>query len=112
MSALIEDEDVLSLISEITELNDMHDFMEDEHLDKAMAYIIKLIAKPDVPQAIAPKLIVQLQALSAKFAMMSRYYTSYKKTGEKNVTKKNTYYTTKEAIDRLVDALKYSARFG
>jgi hypothetical protein len=37
--------EALTLISEITEINDMHDFMQDEHLDQALAFIIKLITK-------------------------------------------------------------------
>jgi hypothetical protein len=108
----MDEEETIKLISQITEINDIHEFMNDEALDKAMATILKLISKPDVPTVLAPSLIVQLQAISAKCATMSRYYTSYKKKGEDAVTKKNTYYTMKEALDRLVDALKYSARFG
>lgn len=104
--------EALTLISEITEINDMHDFMQDEHLDQALAFIIKLITKPDVPASVAPALIVQLQAVSAKCAIMSRYYTSYQNKGPESIKKKNTYYSAREAIDRLVDALKYSARLG
>jgi hypothetical protein len=52
-----------------------------------------------------------LQAISAKLAVMARYYTTFEKGGE-NSKKKNTYYTVSEAIDKLVDSLKYSARYG
>ena len=52
-----------------------------------------------------------MQALGAKFAMLSRFYTTFEKGGE-NAKKKNVYYTAEEAINRLVDALKYSARYG
>ena len=105
------DKPTIELISELTEFNDLKDFMNDKDLDFALDLIIKLIAKPDVPSSKAPDLIVKMQALSAKFAVLSRYYTTFEKGGE-NAKKKNVYYTAEEAINRLVDALKYSARDG
>ena len=101
----------IELINELSEFNDIKEFMNDPDLDYALDLIIKLIAKPDVPSSKAPDLIVKMQALSAKFAMMSRFYTTFEKGGE-NAKKKNVYYTAEEAINRLVDALKYSARYG
>jgi hypothetical protein len=41
--------------------------------------------------------------------MQARYYTSYEK-GADAVKKKNTFYSAHEAVSRLVDALKYSAK--
>ena len=102
---------VLEYISQVTELNDMSEYMQDKDLDIALDLIIKLISKPDVPAASAPALIVKLQAISAKLAVMARYYTTFEKGGE-NSKKKNTYYTVSEAVDKLVDSLKYSARYG
>ena len=105
------DKPTIELISELSEFNDIKEFMNDKDLDFALDLIVKLIAKPDVPSSKAPDLIVKMQALSAKFAMMSRFYTTFEKGGE-NAKKKNVYYTAEEAINRLVDALKYSARYG
>ncbi|CAB4146033.1 hypothetical protein UFOVP1491_125 [uncultured Caudovirales phage] len=102
---------VLELISEITEFNDISEFMQDKDLDKALELLIKLIMKPDVPSTKAPELIITLQALSSKFAIMSRYYTTFEK-GTDASKKKNVYYTLNDAINRLVDALKYAAKFG
>jgi hypothetical protein len=102
---------LIELISEVTEFNDMKEFMNDKDLDFALDLIIKLITKPDVPSQKAPELIIKMQALSAKFAMLSRFYTTFEKGGE-NAKKKNVYYTAEEAVNRLVDALKYSARYG
>jgi len=101
----------IDLISEITEFNDMKEYMGDPDLDYALDLIIKLITKPDVPSSKSPELIIKMQALAAKFAMLSRFYTTFEKGGE-NSKKKNVYYTAEEAINRLVDALKYSARYG
>jgi hypothetical protein len=108
---MAESTTILEQISQITEFNDLSEFMDDKDLDTALELIIRLITKPDVPSTKAPALIVQLQAISAKFAMLSRYYTTFEKGGDAS-KKKNTYYTINDAIDKLVDALKYTARFG
>lgn len=105
------DKPVIEVINELTEFNDMKEFMNDKDLDYALDLMIKLIAKPDVPSSKAPDLIVKMQALSAKFSMLARFYTTFEKGGE-NAKKKNVYYTAEEAINKLVDALKYSARYG
>jgi hypothetical protein len=105
------DKPVIEVISELTEFNDMKEFMNDKDLDYALDLMIKLIAKPDVPSSKAPDLIVKMQALSAKFSMLARFYTTFEKGGD-NSKKKNVYYTAEEAINKLVDALKYSARYG
>lgn len=102
---------ILESVSEVTELNDISEFMQDKDLDEAMSIIIKLIAKPDVPSSRVPELIIKLQAMSAKLAIQARYYTTFVK-GVDASKKKNVYYTTSDAIDRLVDALKYQARYG
>lgn len=104
-------ENVFELISTITEFNDISEYMNDKELDMALDLIIKLVSKPDVPAGTAPQLIVKLQAISAKLAIQARYYTTFEKGGESS-KRKNTYYTAAEAIDKLVDALKYSARYG
>ena len=107
----VESKNIIEQISEVTEFNDMSEFMQDKDLDIALDLIIKLISKPDVPSTAAPGLIVKLQAISAKLAIQARYYTTFEKGGE-NSKKKNVYFTAEEAINRLVDALKYSARYG
>ncbi len=107
----MEDNSTIELISKLTEFNDIKAYMNDKDLDEALNYIIQLIAKPNLPSNKAPDLIVKMQALSAKFSIMARYYTTFEKGGE-NSKKKNVYFTAEEAINKLVDALKYSARYG
>lgn len=99
----------IELISEITQFNDIHEFMNDSDLDEALALIIKLIAKPHVDATKVPDLINLMQALAAKFAIMSRFYTTFEKGGDSS-KKKNVYYTAEEAINKLVAALKYSVK--
>ena len=108
-----EDKNTLELISSITEFNDLHEYMGDDQLDKALAIVVKLLMNPDVPSAKAPHLIIYRQAMSTKFSMMSFYYSTIAKdkAGTTNNNKKNIYYSAKESIDKLVDALKYVVRY-
>ena len=76
---MTEDKNTLELISNITEFNDLHEFMKDEHLDKALSIVVKLLMNPDVPSAKAPMLIMELQAMSTKFAVMSSVYSTIAK---------------------------------
>ncbi len=111
---LFDNESVLELINTVTEFNDLSDFMKSPELDQALASVIKLIMKPDVPPTKAQQLIVQLQAIAAQCAVQATIYTTIKKgpAGSENAHKKNIYYTMSNALDRLVDALKYAARYG
>lgn len=108
-----EDKSSLELISSITEFNDLHEFMKDEHLDRTLAIVVKLLMNQDVPSAKAPYLIIELQAMSTKFAVLASVYSTIlkDKAGTENNNKKNIYYSVKESIDKLVDALKYVVRY-
>lgn len=105
-------ESTLDYINQVTEFNDLHEFMKDSDLDEAMSLIVKIMMKPDIPSVQAVALISKLQAMSAKFAILATYYTTVAKgpSGSINNTKKNVYYTMKDSIDKMVDALKYVAR--
>lgn len=102
---------IFESISSVSEFNDMSGYMKDPDLDEALNLVIKLIVKPDVPASRAPELIVRLQALSAKFSMLKRYYMTFEKGTEASI-KKNTYASMADAIDKVVDSLKYIARYG
>jgi hypothetical protein len=105
----MSDNNIFDVISELTEFNDISAYMNDKDLDEALALVIKLIVRSDVPAAKAPELIVKLQAMSAKFQMLARYYTSFEK-GVEAGRKKNVYYTASDAIDKLTSAMKYTMR--
>ena len=109
----MSDVNTLELINSITEFNDLHEYMKDSQLDKALAIVVKLLMNPDVPAAKAPMLIIELQAMSTKFSMMASVYSTIAKdkAGTTNNNKKNIYYSAKESIDKLVDALKYVVRY-
>jgi hypothetical protein len=106
-------ESTLEYINQVTEFNDIHEFMDDSDLDEAMAILVKIMMKPDIPSTQAIYLINKLQAMSAKFGLLATYYTTVAKgpSGSINNTKKNVYYTMKDSLDKMVDALKYVARY-
>jgi hypothetical protein len=106
-------ETTLDYINQITEFNDVHEFMNDADLDEALALIVKIMMKPDIPSSQAVVLISKLQAMSAKFGVLATWYTTVEKgpSGSINNTKKHVYYTMKDSIDKLVDSLKYVARY-
>jgi len=94
---MVNDKNTLELINDITEFNDLHVYMADQQLDKALAIVVKLLMNPDVPSAKAPHLIIELQAISTKFAMMASVYSTIMKdkAGSVNNNKKNIYYSAK-----------------
>lgn len=108
-------ETILELVSKVTELNDISEHMSDEDLDTALAYVVKLVANPDVPIFKVPALIVKLQAIAALCQIKAKHYQIYgggvdaqsKKLASE---KKNMYYTVSAEIDKLVAALKYYSK--
>jgi hypothetical protein len=105
----------LEYISQITMLNDLHGCMQDEQLDRAMELCIKLtINLGAVPPGRVPELIVELQAISMQMALKSVHCATFvkAKAGDPGYGHKNVFYTARESIDRLVDALKYLAKSG
>ena len=99
----------IELVNEVAEFTDISEIMNDEQLTDALGIIVKLMMSPDVPPQKAVGLIVQLEAYAAKFKMLASYYTNVKKDDR---AKKNLYYSANEAVQRLVDSLKYSAKLG
>ena len=83
------------------------EFVDDEEFGECLDLVVKLIAKPNVPQAQVAVVIVQLSAYAVKFRMMFTGHMSYLKgTTEANM-KKNHYKELYTGLDNLVDALKY-----
>jgi hypothetical protein len=94
-------------IEQINGLAEIAEYMEDEELTTALAFIAKLIIKPDIPLNVATVEIVRLQAIAAKMSFKATWLTNVDK-GDR--AKKNIYYTAAEAINNLVSALKYITR--
>lgn len=108
---MTEDKSPLELISQITELNDLSEFMKDEELDRIMELLLKvLFEKGRIPQKEISPLIVELQALAGVMALKSVFLMTIGKKGSEESMKKNVYFSAKELVNRLVDSMKYIAR--
>lgn len=110
----MEERSTLKDVQMIDEFVQLNDFLQDDDLEMFLDLLTKLIAKPGMEPGMAVKLIVILQALSAKYAVLAAVYTTIlrDKSGTENNHKKNIYYSLKEALDRIVDSLKYMAKVG
>ena len=94
----------MTTLESVRELNHLNQQIPDEDLADALNILLKLIAKPDVPPQVAGPMIVQLQAISAKLRIMAAVETHIYKQDR---ARKNLLYTTSDAIDGVVSALKY-----
>jgi hypothetical protein len=97
----------MSTIDTLAELAKVAEYVNDDDLTFAMGRVIKLISKPDIPSEILGIEIVRLQAISAKLEMLASYETNVGKTDR---AKKNLLYSAVNAIDKVVNALKYLVR--
>ncbi len=94
-------------IDMVNGLAEIADYMDDEELTQALAFIAKVIIKPDIPTQVATIEIVRLQAIAAKMAFKATWMANEDKSDR---GKKNLYYTAAESINNLVSALKYITR--
>lgn len=108
----MEKKSILELVSEVDEFVSISEIFDDEDLDIALGYIVRLIMKPDVPAQSAATLITQIQAISSKMSIIASYYKNVLKPapGTKEYQKKNLCFTLAESLNNLVAALKYNAR--
>jgi hypothetical protein len=105
-------ESVIEIISDIDGFVQLHEYLEDEDIDKALTLIVKLISNPDVVQMKVAPLIVKVQALSAKYQVLAAVHSTIAKgkAGSVDNNKKNLYYSISSALDKLAQSLKYLIR--
>lgn len=87
-------------------------FMSDPEFEECLTLAVKIIAKPNVPQPVVAKLIVQLQAYALVFRARYNEYMMWRKGTTNANALKNCYRGMYEGIDRLVDSLKYLIKNG
>lgn len=108
------DKSALELVSEITEFNELHEFMQDADLDRALELMVKLSARiaegEHIPPASAIRLVVELQNISAQMGVKGIYYQTLGKSKTGASDKKNIYKSVNDKLDKLVDAIKFMAR--
>jgi hypothetical protein len=102
----------LEYLSEIQDLMDMNDFMEDEDFGAAVDLALKVIAKPDLPPAAAKKALLQMQGWAFIFKLKAQTYMTIHKgqTGTRENQKKNVYFSLSEQCHELAQSLKYISK--
>lgn len=103
------DENLLDYISNMQDLVDLHDFMNDEDLTEAMGLAVKCIAKPDMPPSVARTALLKMQGFAFKFRMQAATYTYINtgKSGTEQNIKKNVYFAASEQCNQMAQTLKY-----
>lgn len=104
-----EEKTILEYISEVDELLTVSQFIGDDRVDEALAMIIKIINKPDIPQQVVAPAIVKLQAISSMCAIQASYYKNLNpgKVGTEEYKLKSLFFSLHEALNELCAALKY-----
>lgn len=108
--ATITGENLMDLLEEIQEVNSVSEFMSDDDVNQALAQCVKIMAKPDIPPQVASVLIVKLSAMCAIFRIKAKNYMLVQKDAPNASQKKNFYLTLADAIQELVNSLKYVTR--
>ena len=80
-------------ISNMQELVDLNEFMDDPEFEAALQLATKCIAKPDLPPAHAKRALVLMQAYAFNFRVKGQAYMTIKKGpgGSDENHKKNIY---------------------
>ena len=95
------------MLQQIDEFDKISSELNDPDVDVLLDMVVQLLTKHDMLDTKAPLVIVRLEALSAKFAILARYYTTMEKNQS---TKKNLYYTLADQAHQLAAAMKYVVR--
>lgn len=98
------------IIEQVRAIKRITDKMDDASVDKALAIIIELIKKPEVPSSDVKVAITRLEALAAYFGAEASWYKGWGKGGLEERYRKDMYYTLRESFQRLADAVKYQAK--
>lgn len=103
-------ERVIELIEQVAEINAASEMLQDEDVDKALAYIVSLMNDPNKPMNLAAPLIVKLTAMSVVFKLQAKMFQFRAKGNQDATNKKNLYYSLSEGLELLAAALKYIVR--
>lgn len=109
----MDNRSILEYISQISEINDTSEYMQDPVLDEALDLIVKFVMKSDsIPTSKIADMIVKIESMAAMFSVKKVYYATIEKgkAGSEQANKKNIYYAVAENLPRISDALKYKMR--
>lgn len=104
--------DVLVGASNIQDLLDLNDWMDDEDYTEALAKVVNVIVREEISPEKCAKLVVKFAAWGAIFNQKAQTYMTIKKAkaGTDNNMKKNVYFAISKDCYELSAALKYMVR--
>jgi len=108
-----EREFLLMKVSEIEELQEIHDFLNDDDWVEAMDMVLNCIANPYVPREKVGALIVKLESYGSLFNQKAKKYMYLKDNSDDNKEaskRKNLYMSISEDCHDVAAALKYIAK--
>lgn len=99
----------LDYLSNLQDLMDLHEFMDNAELAEAMNLAVKCIAKPDMPPATARTALLKMQGFAFQFRMQAAVFTYIHKgkAGTDENVKKNIYFAASEQCHEMAQTLKY-----
>jgi hypothetical protein len=109
-----ENNDIIKYVSQVREIMEISEYMNDPILDEALGYVVRLSVKSTkevIPAGAMTQLVVKLQSIAGQCSVKAKYYTIMEK-GPEAAKKKNIYYTVAEVLDKIANALKYGAKNG
>ena len=102
--------DTFSQLSDIIELVEVNDFLDDPNVEKSLLKLTSILARPEINPTNVAKHIVECEALAALFAIKAKYYMTIGKGEADSTAKKNFYMTLREQMHELGASLKYLVR--
>lgn len=105
----ISDKDFLASLSNLKELNDASDLLQDEEIDKTIVRVVRVMQNPNVGPESASRLINGFSAQHFMYKVKYKYYMLHK--DEPNArAKKELYATISDALMEVINALKYTMK--
>lgn len=109
---MFEQAKALEHLSNIQDLMDLNDFMEDEKFGEAMELALMCIANPNITVNTARKALLLMQGYSLYFKNRGNVYMTIKqgKAGTENNKRKNAYFSMASECHEMAQTLKYLSR--
>lgn len=101
------EEELPEAIIKAYELNRIDEFLGDEEIHEALVHVSRIVANPNISSKTAARLVGQLEGIAFNTKLKAKYYMFMGKGDDGANEKKNYYFSVSEALQRVVDSLKY-----
>lgn len=102
-------DNLLEELTEVKELNDTAEFLDDEEINKTLVKIVKLLENPNVDPKHAAILINGFTAQYFVYKLKYKHYMLHKDEPDARA-KKELYVTIADALYEVIQSLKYVAK--